>query len=421
MRKRVLLIGGNFAPEQTGIGKYNGEMTDWLVNNGYDCTVITSYPYYPQWQVQEPYRKGKNWYTKETAHNGRLTIYRCPQYVPAQPSGKKRILLDASFWLSAFFKLLQLLPAKKYDVVITVVPAFHLGLLAVLYKKLRGARFLYHIQDLQIEAARDLQMIRSARLINLLLGMEKYILKRADVVSSISDGMMKRIQEKTGKNVMFFPNWVDTALFHPLDNKAALKEEYGFSAADTIFLYSGAIGEKQGLEAILHAAQANPAATFLICGSGPYKTQLQAQAEQMQVTNVHFMPLQPFEQFNRFLNMADVHLVIQKAGASDLVMPSKLTTILAVGGLALVTANPGSGLHELVNRHRMGILVNAEDQQALNEGIRQAMQQQAGELVQNARAYAAENLAISSVMARFEREVFQPARKMKQPLAASAS
>ena len=53
------------------------------------------------------------------------------------------------------------------------------------------------------------------------------------------------------------------------------------------------------------------------------------------------MPLQAYSEFNDFLNLADVHLVIQKASASDLVMPSKLTTILAVGGLAIITANPG--------------------------------------------------------------------------------
>ncbi|MGN6511241.1 MAG: hypothetical protein ACTHLD_17385, partial [Chitinophaga sp.] len=56
---------------------------------------------------------------KETGRNGRLTVYRCPQYVPAQPTGKKRMLLDLSFSIAAFFKLLQLLPAKKHDLVIT--------------------------------------------------------------------------------------------------------------------------------------------------------------------------------------------------------------------------------------------------------------------------------------------------------------
>ena len=65
MSKRVLLIGGNFSPELTGIGKYNGEMIDMLASQGYDCTVITSYPYYPHWKVQEPYTTSSGWFKRE--------------------------------------------------------------------------------------------------------------------------------------------------------------------------------------------------------------------------------------------------------------------------------------------------------------------------------------------------------------------
>lgn len=414
MKKRLLLIGGNFSPEPTGIGKYNGEMMAWLARNGYECAVITSYPYYPQWKVQDPYDKGKSWYKKEVVdvgavvNGGSLKVYRCPQYVPEQPSGKKRMMLDFSFAVSAFFKLVQLLPRKKYDVVISVVPAFHLGLLGVLYKKLRRAKFHYHIQDLQIEAARDLQMIRSPRMIKTLLGVEKYILKQADFVSSISDGMISRIAEKAEKDVVYFPNWADIDLFHPIEEKGALKEEYGFAATDKIVLYSGAIGEKQGLESILHTAKElkeEAGLKFLICGSGPYKERLQQMAQQMELDNVIFFPLQPFEKFNHFLNMADVHLVIQKANASDLVMPSKLTTILAVGGLALITANEGSGLHTLVKKYDMGLLTDAEDQAALTDGLRRALHENSGPVRQNARAYAEEHLSIRRVMSRFEETV----------------
>ncbi|GEP95492.1 WcaI family glycosyltransferase [Chitinophaga cymbidii] len=405
MTKRLLLIGGNYAPEPTGIGKFNGEMMSWLANNGYDCTVITSYPYYPQWEVQKPYDRLKSWYRKEEASGGRLKVYRCPQYVPAKPSGKKRIMLDFTFAVSAFFKLLQLLPGKKYDLVISVVPAFHLGLLALMYKKLRKAKFLYHIQDLQIEAARDLQMIRSNKIINMMLNLEKFILRKADYVSSISGGMMRRIAEKVDKEVSFFPNWVDVEQFHPLDNREQLKSYYGFSPGDKVVLYSGAIGEKQGLEAILHAAASLKDIRFVICGSGPYKEKLIALAEELALQNVHFLPLQPLEEFNSFLNMADLHLIIQKASASDLVMPSKLTTVLAVGGLALITANPGSSLYELVKEQNMGVLVRAEDQQALTEGIREALSENMTEQRSNARAYAIEHLSISRVMARFEETI----------------
>ncbi|SHM79354.1 WcaI family glycosyltransferase [Chitinophaga sp. CF418] len=413
MSKRLLLIGGNFSPEPTGIGKYNGEMIKWLAAQGYDCTVITSYPYYPEWKVQPPYDKNKNWYKKEVfeegnGQGGKITVYRCPQYVPAKPSGKTRIMLDFSFAVSAFFKILQLLPRKKFDVVITVVPPFHLGLLAVLYKKFKGAKFLYHIQDMQIEAARDLNMIRSPKLIKALFGLERYIFKHADMVSSISDGMMRKIQEKAGKDIFFFPNWVDVTLFHPIENRASLKAEYGFDVNDRIVLYSGAIGEKQGLEAILNTAETlkdDKQLKFLICGSGPYKEKLKAEAESRELNNVIFFPLQPFEKFNHFLNMADVHLVIQKGNASDLVMPSKLTTILSVGGLALITANSGTSLHELVSKHNMGILVKAEDQQALTDGIVRAMQDNASEIARNGRVYAETHLSVGKIMSRFEEAV----------------
>jgi colanic acid biosynthesis glycosyl transferase WcaI len=408
-KKRILLVGGNFYPETTGIGKYNGEMIDWLAANGYDCTVITTYPYYPHWEIQNPYHRRWFWYKTEikeaiTERGTRIKIYRCPHYVPRNPSGFKRIMLDFSFSMSSFAKLIQLIPGKKFDIVITVVPPFHLGLLAVLYKRLRKAKFFYHIQDLQIEAARDLQMIKSPRVIKTLFSLEKYIISRADTVSSISDGMIEKIKAKAGKEISFFPNWVDTKVFHPLTNREVLKEEFGFKPTDKIVLYSGAIGEKQGLDAIIYTAgrlKSRQEFKFLICGSGPYKEKLKMLADDLELKNVIFFPLQPFEKFNKFLNLADIHLVIQKAMASDLVMPSKLTTILAVGGLAVVTANPGSSLYTLVDSRKMGILVEAEDQDALAKGIDFALTGDHQEIHENARKYAETNLSIDSVLSRY--------------------
>jgi colanic acid biosynthesis glycosyl transferase WcaI len=400
MPQRLLLIGVNYAPEPTGIGKYSGEMIRWLANNGYDCTVITAYPYYPQWKVQEPYFKNRYWYKKETTDN--ITVYRCPQYIPADPSGKKRMVMDFTFLLSTFFKLLQLLFVKKFDIVMIVVPPFHLGLLGVFYKKIRGAKLFYHIQDLQIEAARDLGMIRSPSLIRLLFKLERYVMKQADTISSISEGMIRKIRQKTGRDIVLFPNWVDVSLFYPLDNRGSLKTEYGFKITDKVVLYSGAIGEKQGLESILYTAATLKDIQFLICGSGPYKEKLMGLAAEQGLENVIFFPLQPFERFNHFLNMADVHLVIQKANAGDLMMPSKLTTIMAVGGLAVVTANSDTSLHEVVRAQHIGILVAAEDQLALNEGIHAAVHNEPGHITGNAREYALNYLAIDKIMVRFE-------------------
>jgi len=410
MRKRILLIGYNFYPELTGIGKYSGEMMDWLAGKGYDCTVITTYPYYPHWKVQEPYYKSRFWYQTEVKNymsGGRLTICRCPMYVPAKPTGLKRILLDASFLVSAFFKLLQLLPAAKFNLVVAVTPSFQFGLLGVLYKKLRQSRFVYHVQDMQIEAAKELNMINNERIIKVLFKAEAFICKHADCVTSISTGMVEKLEQKTKRKVLLLPNWADTRLFFPLKDRRRIKANFNFDPTDKIILYSGAIGEKQGLDAILHAAaelSQQPECKFIICGSGPYKAKLQTMAAELRLTNVFFMPLQPMEKFNSFLNLADVHLVIQKANTGDLVMPSKLTTILAVGGLAVITANPGTSLHTMVQEHGLGILVEAENQLALNEGLRQALNGDSQMMTAKVHAYAQKYLSIEKIMHSFETE-----------------
>ena len=407
MKKKILLIGYNFFPEPTGIGKYNGEMMGWLAKDGHACSVLTTYPYYPYWKVQQPYTNSRFFYTaeKQTLDSGAsIQIYRVPMYVPENPSGIKRITQDFTFTLTAFFKLLGLFTREKFDCVIVVAPSFQFGLLGVLCKKVWGAKFVYHIQDMQIEAARDLQMIRSERIINGLFAIERFIFEQADLITSISVGMVNKVREKASKKVLLFPNWTDTDEFCPSQQRSALKQSFGFEPSDQVVLYSGAIGEKQGLEVILKVATEfaeQSHVKFLICGSGPYKQKLEEMASKLESKNVIFFPLQPNDRFNDFLNLADVHLVIQKATASDLVMPSKLTTILSVGGVALVTANPGAGLYELVRSHNMGIVVEAENQSALSLGLRQALSQDNAEIAANARAYAEQHLSVKSVMKAF--------------------
>lgn len=410
--KRILLISYNYAPELTGIGKYNGEMVNWLVRKGYECSVLTAYPYYPFWKTQPPYRGKRFFYHNEELPvdncSERVRVYRCPMYVPAQPSGIKRMLLDLSFFFSALLRLLTLLPGRRFDFVIAVSPSFQVGLLGVLYKKVTGAKLLYHVQDLQIEAARALKIIKSDALIDTLLKTEQHIFREADLVSSISEEMVRTVGNKAGKPAFLFPNWTDVHQFFPLENRQEIKSRFGFSANDLVVLYSGAIGQKQGLDAILKAARANrdnKRIKFVLCGAGAYKDALVDMATRLGLDNVCFLPLQAPSDFNAFLNMADIHLVIQKASASGLVMPSKLGAILAVGGVALVTANKGSSLHTIISKYDMGFLVEAENQAAFEEGLRTLATHDYRHLGENARRYAVDVLSIDKIMMRFERRL----------------
>ena len=84
---QILLYGLNFSPEAVGIGRYSGEMAQWLSSRGFDVHAITSPPYYPQWHVQLP---ALNRFSRESV--GKLLVDRCPIWVPRHPTGLKRLL-----------------------------------------------------------------------------------------------------------------------------------------------------------------------------------------------------------------------------------------------------------------------------------------------------------------------------------------
>jgi len=260
------------------------------------------------------------------------------------------------------------------------------------------------VQDLQIDAARDLKILRSKLLITFLLKVERFILKHADVVSTISSGMMNKIEKKYKRPVTYFPNWVDTRVLYPLHEKQKLKEDFGFKGTDLIALYSGAIGEKQGLEDVIHAAKflsKIPNLKFVICGSGPYKEKLKALKEELRTDNVHFLSLQPIEKLNGFLNMADIHLVLQKANANDLFMPSKLTSILSVGGVAVITTSKNSSLYEMISANNIGITAEPESRKGLSVAIEELIHSDKESISKNAANYAKEFFSIEKVFHRF--------------------
>lgn len=402
-------MGINFAPELTGIGKYTGEMADWLVENGYECTVVTSFPYYPNWKIQAPY-SGK-FYKKEVQKNGKLRVYRCPLYVPSVPSGAKRVLQETTFILSSFLMIFYLLFKKGHQQIFCMAPPFHLGFLALFYRFFKGGKIIYHIHDLQIEAARDLKVLKAERAFNLLFALERYILNRVNFVSTVSPGMLKRITKKVKKEILFFPNWSDLESFYPLPEKAGLKKQWGFQPDDKVVLYSGSIGEKQGLESLLSIAkklETQAFIKFVICGNGPYKEKLSRIADEMQLKNISFMPLQPLSLFNSFLNMADVHLVIQRKEACDLMLPSKLISIFSIGGLALVTAEPGSSLYITMNENEMGVVIECENEILLQNTILDCCISDHTQANLNGRIYAERFLGRENILQRIMQQIREP-------------
>ncbi|MFN6944540.1 MAG: WcaI family glycosyltransferase [Cytophagaceae bacterium] len=398
---KILVYGINYYPELTGIGKYTGEMCAWLAARGHEVEVITALPYYPEWKIREDY---KNKGGKTELIQG-VRVRRTPLYVPEKVTGFSRIRHEISFvfnssrfWFKAFF--------RRYDVVIGICPPLQAGVFPYLYKVLRRRPFIFHIQDLQVDAAKELGLVKNKFLLNTLIGIERFLVRRATRVSSISEGMRRKILAKGMKeeNYIHLPNWSDVDFMRPLPKEASMRKHFGIPDDAFVALYSGNMGDKQGLEIILQAAEIlkDEPVYFFMAGEGAAKKKLILEAERKKLRNVQFSGLQAYEDLPAFLAMADIHLVVQKKAASDLVLPSKLMSILSAGGVSLVTAVPGSTLYDLMNLNNLGVVVEPERVEALVEGIRALRINDSDEYRKNARSYAEKELAINTILSKFE-------------------
>ncbi|WP_373515406.1 WcaI family glycosyltransferase [Persicitalea sp.] len=403
---RFLLYSYNFSPEKTGIGKYNGELADWLAKQGHSVDVITTNPYYPEWRVHGDYRS-RQW---RTERHGNLTVYRCPMYIPSEMSGKKRLLSDLSFLLFSAFLWLRVFFKRRYDVVIGVCPSLFVGFYPALYKAIRGGIFVYHIQDMQLDAAIQLGLIKNNLLIRLLRWAEGQFFRQATFVSSISSGMKANILGKglSQEKYLMLENWVDTDFIKPLSQAETveLRKELGLSPTDRVILYSGNMGEKQGLEIIVEAAEKltnHSDWKFVLCGDGARKDHIVALAKGL--SNVVFTNLIAYERLPELLSLAEVHLVPQKRAAADLVLPSKMGGILAAGGLAIVAADKGTSLFDLIDSHDLGILIEPENVQQLVNAIELGLSQNNDALKVRTRQYARKYLNIDNVLKKFVENV----------------
>lgn len=363
----------NYSPEITGIGKYTGEFCEYLNAGNYKVQVVTSYPYYPQWKCKKGYNP--KWYKIES--NSGINILRCPIYIPDPKNKSKRVLQELSFFISSFFAVTFLLLKKnKADLVFVVSPSMLSGLVGLWYKFwYPSAIMVFHVQDLQIDAASHLGFFKNRKLTHLLVGVEKFILSKSDIVSTISAGMMRRISQKSIniKQLLLFPNWVNTENIYPTSACESILTKYNLPLNKRIVLYSGAVGEKQGLEIVIKAAsqifnQLNDI-LFVVCGVGPYFETLKKNCNASGISNIEFRYLLPIDEYNQLLNNAWLHLVIQKENVADLVMPSKLSDIMASGGTCVATANPNTSLYKIINDNNVGWTIQPGNDFALSELI----------------------------------------------------
>lgn len=403
---KILIYSLNFHPELTGIGKYSGELAEWLAKKNHEVRVITAPPYYPNWKIGDGY---KSWVWR-FERLSKVSIWRCPVWIPARPSGIKRILHLLSFACSSIpIAFLQIF--WRPNIVLVVEPPLFAAPLAIFLAKICRSRSILHIQDYEIDAAFELGMLKGAKLRSFVLHLESALMRSFDVVSTISSSMLFKAKKKRveSKRLLIFPNWVDVSAFDVTnsdDERSTYRERLGIPHDKIVALYSGNMGAKQGLESLAELVRMcnlnlNLASVyFVFCGSGVGRDMLFERTQNL--ANVKFLDLQPADLLPKFFNMIDIHLLPQRADIADLVMPSKLTGMLASGRPVLALANTGTELANVLDG--LGIVVEPGNLNALFDGFMKLYGDPAlrSRLGIAGRAYAQKNLDREKLLFDFE-------------------
>ena len=373
---RVTVIGINYHPETTGIGPFNTGLCEYL-SKAHEVEMISTFSYYPLWKKLP----GEEKLVRRTEVLNDVKLHRGWHYVPAKATAIKRMVHELTFIGAS---VLRALFSKSPDVYVVVAPPLLSGLAIGFIARLKGRPVLFHIQDLQPDAAVWLGMLTQKWLINTLYWFEALTYRWMNVVSGITPAMIKVLLEKDlpANKVKLLPNWIPISKDSSLPERKSetamqVRRELGIKDETFLAVYSGNMGSKQGLDVLLDAAlelkhRNIPASeiTMMICGDGAEKVRLIEKANELGLDNLIFTPLLPYEDYKAILTSIDISLVTQVLGSGKAFFPSKVLSILAAGCPILAVCDDESPLHESLAEANAGVTAHPENAGAIVDQLK---------------------------------------------------
>jgi colanic acid biosynthesis glycosyl transferase WcaI len=359
---RIIVWGINYAPEFAGIAPHNVALCEFLDAEGHEVEMVTSFAYYPTWQKSA----GDRGLLYRTDGVNRIPVHRCWHFVPARVSALKRILHEGTF---VFTSTLRALFLSAPDVYVIMSPPLLLGMAAWLVGKFKRAPFVFHVQDMQPDAAVGLGMLKANWFTKALYGLEAFAYRKAARLSGITAGMLESFRGKgvPESKLIYFPNTIELQSDVRPPERGSFRTRHGFAPDDFLAVYSGNLGVKQGLDILLQTAPLlrDPRIRIVICGDGAQREALAVRARELELANVRFLPFE--DDYRALLVDADLCFITQQIGSGNSFFPSKLLGLLAEGRPVLAVSAPESELAVALRQGGFGVNVAPGRPQELAE------------------------------------------------------
>ncbi|MDX1651669.1 MAG: glycosyltransferase family 4 protein [Brumimicrobium sp.] len=367
---KLLIITQYFPPEVGAPQNRLFELAQRLIKNGVEVHVLTAMPNYPVGEVFPEYRKKK--YLFEELDG--ISVHRSGIYATSSKSILKRLRNYFSFVFSSYRKGGKHIKGN-FDFVLCESPPLFLGISAYKLSKKFNAQFIFNVSDLWPESAEKLGLVSNRFFLNLAYKLEKYLYKRADLVTGQTQGIVRNIEERyPDVKTYWLPNGVDLEYFNPekIEEKN-IRKEHGFTKDDILFLYAGILGHAQGLDIILKVAdklRGQQRAKFLIMGSGPLKDDLIQMKTEKELDNVFFREIVPKKEMPSIIKAVDVALIpLKKLDLFKGAIPSKIFENCAMKKMILLGVE-GEAKELFIDKGDAGFFFIPEDTDSLADAVR---------------------------------------------------
>jgi colanic acid biosynthesis glycosyl transferase WcaI len=364
---KIIVASINFAPDHAGIGVYSTDFPVYLTEQGDDVFMVTGFPYYPQWRKRNEDRG--RMLSRESY--GGVEVYRGYLYLPSRVSTARRLWHELTF---CFFAGLNMMRAGRPAVIIVFTPPFFLGMIGVLAKWFWRRPLVINIQDLPLDAALALGMVKRGLLTSLMMKFEGWIYRQADLVVTISPTMLNNVRAKgvIPEKLLLVPNWIDAAPPSHRPEAGRFISRQPQAKGKFTVAYAGNLGIKQGVDLLLKLAkktETDPGVHYFVIGDGADKLRLLAIVAELGCSNLTFLPFMNSADYGDMLTDIDMVFVAQRSGAGNNFFPSKLLGLMARSKPLLVAADEDSELARVIREAGCGAVSAYGDVDAMSANL----------------------------------------------------
>lgn len=361
---RVLLIHQSFvSPDEPG-GTRHYELAVRCAEQGIDFTIIAS---------DLSYLTGKptvvrNSVITEKAH-GAVRVHRAYTIPSLHRSFLWRVLSFLSFMITSVKAAFK---AGPVDLVMGTSPPIFQAMSGWFVARVRRRPFLLEIRDLWPEFAIDMGVLRNPVLIRFSRWVERFLYSRATHLLVNSPSYRDYLASKgiPESKITLIPNGADPDMHDPDERGEEFRRALGLKESFVV-TYAGALGLANDIPTILKSAarlRDERGIHFLLVGDGKERSNLEASARELQLTNVTFVGPRPKSEMPVILAASDACVAtLMNIAMFRTTYPNKVFDYMAAGRPTLLAID--GAIREVLEKAGGGVFVPPGDDAALASAI----------------------------------------------------